>query len=261
MPFDSAVTATPIGASRTLDWYMNLNGSGLTQANARSALAQNFNLTASSSNSAYDGSGMVLTNPYQLAPVQVGGKWLRMCKLQGTYWFTTTIPLTTTRPTAKDIGYPLGRYIWEGLFYWTAPTGSPQVDSGLLLSTAGNARTLGTSLDPGIGLGNRNGVLTFYSRGPGGFEAVDVSAYAGPLNSLNKLTLIVRQPGLGRDASVTALVNDIAAVTRSWGAGHRLPVPISSAAHFYPQLPHTTTAADCWVDQLRYSAGPDIPDL
>lgn len=258
MPYDTAVTAPPIGSSRSLDWYVNPEGTGLQQAFIRGRTVGAQDQSSTSSNSDSLGAGMALTNAYTFAPVQVQGGWLRKCKLQGSMTFSPIVPLSTFKPTVKDVGWPLGRYVWEAIFHWPANPGV--IDSGLVISPVANARINGVG-NVGIGLGNVNGNLSFYSRGAGGNELVNLSALAGPTNSLNKLTLVLRQPGFQRDASVTALVNDRVGVTRSWSAGHKLPVTDSGIAGFWVQLCHSTVGTDCWLSELRYSAGPDVEFL
>jgi hypothetical protein len=255
---ETAVTAPPIGASRSEDWYMNPDGSGMQQSLVRGRLIGTTDPSILSSNADAAGAGMVLTAAYLLNPVQVGGEWLRMAKLQGSMVFTRGVPFQIVQPAARSLAWALNRYVWEGIFTW--PANPAAIDSGLILSNVQNARVR-LAGNVGIGLGNVAGVLTFYTRGPGGFEAVDVSALAGPLGSLNKLALVYRHPAKGRDASVSAYVNDRLAATRTWAAGHKLPVPANLGTLLWPQLCHGTNVTDCWVSNLRYSAGPDVVDL
>lgn len=255
---ETAVTAPPIGASRSIDWYVNPDGSGLQQALTRGRLLGSFDSSATSSNADATGTGMVLTGAYNLAPVQVGGEWLRMVKLQGDMCFSPGYPFVTVQPATRSLQWALNRYVWEGIFTW--PTNPGNIDSGLILSPATHCRPRSLA-HVGIGLGNVAGVLRFYSRGPGGFDDVDVSALAGPLNSLNKLALVFRQPAKGRDASVSAFVNDRLAVTRTWSVGHKLPNPAAGGTLMVPQLAHASNVTECWVTNMRYSAGPDVVDL
>lgn len=260
MAQETAVTAPPIGASRSQDWYINEDGNGF-QAGAvvRGRLVGVTDPSSSSSNGDAAGAGMVLSGAYNFGPVQVGGKWMRAVKMQGDMCFSV-IPLTTFTPTLRDMSYPLGRYVWEGLFHWPTNPGV-NTDSGLLLSPLDHARMLLGGAN-GVLLGNRNGVLSLTTRGVGGLEVVDVSAFAGALNLWNKLTLIVRQPGLNRPASITALVNDRTVFARSYvGGAHHLPITTSTLAALRAQLIHGTNVTDCWVSQLRFSAGPDVADL
>jgi hypothetical protein len=259
MSYETPVTAPPIGVSRSADWHVNPDGTGLDQTIVRGRLLGTVTSMRTSSNADSGGAGMVLTGAYQLLPVQIAGKWLRMCKLQGSAHLGPIIPLQTFRPTLKEVVWPIGRYVLEAITYWSAAPGAA-VDSGICLAPADAARVNGLN-HHGIMLGNVAGVLRFYTRGPGGFESVDVSALAGPLNSLNKLTLVIRQPGFNRPASVTALVNDRIAAAREWVGAHKLPLTDNLLAALSPQLVHANNVVDCWMTDIRMSCGPDVPDL
>lgn len=193
---------------------------------------------------------------------QINGVWLRVLKQQGStmYGPSTTFPTVRMGATFQRA---IGRCVWEALLSWSAAPAAG-VDSGIGFTPVDHARIVAGSLqNDGMLIGNVAGVLKFVTRGPGGYEEVDLSAYANPLDEWNQIGLMLKHPTKEQDASVTPIVNgvEVQAARRTWSAGHKLPEFAAARGSFYPQFTHAEVATYLRSLELHYYAGPDVEGL
>lgn len=152
----------------------------------------------------------------------------------------------------------LGRYVFECVASWQAAP-AVGVDSGIACLVTAHTRLLpGSLMGQGLGIYNVNGTLKFVSRGTGGYEEVDLSAFAGPLNGYNKIGLHLCQPTKVTPARVIAMVNDVPACVRFWTGVHALPIP---AGGMYFHTLNVETPNEFRTAQIATYMGPDIDDL
>lgn len=258
MPIETVVSPVAIGAARVTHYWHTESGSDYSSGMEKptptiQSVISSWNQTGP------DGVTNLAVGADRLfiRLEQVNGVWLRVLKMQGSVVYRPLLQLTTVRPGA-NFTRSFGRHVWGGLFNWSAAPAAG-VDSGIGFGVVDHARILpGSAQNNGMLLGNVAGVLKFVSRGAGGYEEVDLSAFANPLSEWNRIELMLRHATKDSDASVTAVINGVNALTRYWSAGHKLPVPPAATGEWRPMQTHLEVATYLRSMELTYYAGPDV---
>jgi hypothetical protein len=185
-------------------------------------------------------------------------KWL---SLHGSVAYRPAIGLVTVRP-GVDFRWSFGRYVWSAVCLWDGANPLAATDSGIGFYPVNHGRCrAGSAQNDGMYVGNVGGVLTFVSRGAGGYEEVPIVGNANPLTEPNKLSLVLTQATLSQDAAVRVLVNGVERVRRTWSAGHKLPELAAATGSWYPHLVHAEDQTYLRAQHLRIYAGPDVETL
>lgn len=158
---------------------------------------------------------------------------------------------------AVQFQWQQGRFIVECVASWPVNP-AVGVTSGVCWMNTNHTVLLTGSVD-GVGIVNNGGQLQFVSKGAGGTETVNLSAFAGPMNGYNKLALIFVQPTKARPARIIAKVNDVSACVREYSAGHKLPVPLGRG--WWTQMIHASNPDFFWTTQLHIGYGRDYDEL
>lgn len=263
MPGETVVSPSPIGAARVIDFWHSLAG---TEYSAVLQKPSPFAVTGTGPFTPYSGTdlaGVALAQGADglfIREVLLNGVWQRWLHLHGSVLYRPRYACVTARPGAQFRSV-LGRAVWEAVVQWDAAPAAG-VDSGIGFYTNDHDRARAGSLAlPGMYVGNVAGVLTFVSRGPGGYEEVDVSANANPLANGNKVGLMLRRATANSDATVTVLVNDSAALVRRYAGAHKLPEHKNTTGAWYPCQVHAEAATYLRTQELHFYAGPDVENL
>jgi hypothetical protein len=264
MPNESVVSLQAIGAARVIEWWHTESGteySGSIEKPASLSAIVAITAAAPWSQTGKDGLAIAAgADRLFIRLEQINGVWLRVLKMQGSVVYRPAVTLTTARPGA-NFTRSLGRYVFETLANWSAAPGAG-VDSGIGYCPVDHGRVVaGSAQNDGMIIGNIGGVLKFASRGPGGYEEVDLSAFANPLTEWNRIGLVLRHATKDSDASVTAIVNSTPAMTRTWAAGHKLPELAAATGRWFPQLTHAEVATYLRTMEHHFYAGPDVDNL
>lgn len=250
---ETVVSPSPIGASRSLEWLEDDSQS--KGANVTARWGVNMVAFAGSANTDSGGTGMAVTNGDGIYAVRPGGGGIR-AQWQGSTFFNKPNIYPEFKRPVTPFNWLIGRWYLESLMMWdvTPPAGT---DSGIAFANPQHIRMV-TRGDHGIQVGNIGGVLSLFTRGPGGFEQVALGN-AGPLNDWNKVRMTIRQPQPTRDLTLEIAVNDVTVLARTWSAGHRLPTP--ATGWFVQQVTHGVNTSYLYTRQMHMVWGPDISDL
>jgi hypothetical protein len=252
MANDTIVSPTPPGAGRALDLYSdeeNDHGSQISRGGASAV-----NTVRSQSNSGPAGGGIAVVGNGAATRITPDG-YTRGFQWQGSTAWSRVVPAVVVQPQ-REFAWPVGRYGWEVVVRWPVNPGNG-VDSGMMLTPQDHSRVV-TSAQPAILVGNEGGVLTFRSKGAAGVEVVPlVGAHIGPLNDLNKITLLFRHARKARPASFDVWVNDVLTLSRSWVAGHKLPLP-NAVGFFTWNTVHAEAGTYLQKMQQHFFSGPDV---
>jgi hypothetical protein len=216
----------PPGAGWSYSGTENIGAASTTAAVGRGGPATGAELGGGTSNTgATAGISVVGSNTFVMKVID--GQNVRVAQYEGSNYLTAVAPILA-QPLA-DFTWPCGRHEFHAVAHWDVAPGA-NVDSGLALYQSLHNRVMaGSFMTPGILIGNHAGVLQLVTRGNGRYEEVDLSAFAGPLNSWNKIGLIIRSATKAVPASVTAMVNDRVAAVRQWTGAHALPTVIGAS--------------------------------
>lgn len=263
MPQEAVVSPSPIGAARIIEWWHTEHGteySGVMEKPAPNAVV---GIAAGSPVGLTDKAGAAIAQGADglfIREVQLGGAWGRWLHMRGSILYRPHTSLCIVRPGA-DFRWTFGRFVWESVVQWDAAPGAG-VDSGIGFYPVSHTRCRAGSLQgDGMYIGNVGGVLTFVSRGNGGYEEVDVSANANPLASGNRVTLMLRNATKSSDAAVVVLVNGVVALTRFYTGAHKLPKPVAALGGWYPTAIHAEAVGYMRMQEFHYYAGPDVEVL
>lgn len=281
MPSGQIVSPLPIGASR------------YTDAGSNAHLADPYtNMQSRGGGNPYYGSGVISQvnrgfdgavasapgdGAYQATQQTFPGRAARHAG--GSMHLGPQMDFWRVRPVAR-FAWPIGRFYWEALLWWDKLATNVLQDSGMCISMDWSTnffpRIYGAAsgTEQGIQVGIRpGGILRFASRGAGGFEEVDLSAFTGSLLYPTKVRMQLRNATLNSDAGLDIIINDVLALTRTWTAGHRLPIPytLSNATAAAGNNPGSVrmqmVSADIepnqmlFVAQYKFVSGPDTPTL
>ena len=204
MPSTAIVSAVSEGAARTYDVHHSNIGSFQTAATQRDG----FFLDAGNP-LVYGTNNLGLGVAGATQAVINGASAYRQTGASG---INPVFPWVCDRPVRR-FSWPVGRMVAEVFMCWNAPTAVVNQENGFFLPQTDYGLPV-SGVDPGVGVYNNGGVITYIGRGPGGVEQVPL-AVAGSLTAWNKFTFVLQNATADQDAAVTLLVNDLPVIRRT----------------------------------------------